>query len=73
MAIKKKLENKRYGRLLVIKEVKPKRHPYVEYECLCDCGTTKIIKAGHLTSGRTTSCGCFQRENAANIHKNIMT
>lgn len=68
MALKLDLTNNRFGRLLVIKEVLPKAHKYVEYLCTCDCGNEKIIKAGHLTSGRTTSCGCFQRDNASKIH-----
>ena len=39
-------------------------HKYVEYKCVCDCGKKVIVKAGHLTAGRTKSCGCFQKENA---------
>ena len=30
--------------------------------CLCDCGTTKIVGAYHLTNGHTRSCGCLKRE-----------
>jgi 5-methylcytosine-specific restriction endonuclease McrA len=31
--------------------------------CLCDCGTSKIIAGGALTSGNSKSCGCAQRES----------
>lgn len=68
MALKLDLTDKRFGRWVVIKESLPKRHRYVEYLCRCDCGNEKIVKAGHLTGGRSTSCGCFQRENASRIH-----
>lgn len=27
----------------------------------CDCGTTKEISEGHVTSGRTKSCGCLRK------------
>lgn len=26
--------------------------------CRCDCGTEKLVQTGHLTSGRSTGCGC---------------
>ena len=68
MAQKLNLEDKRFGRLLVIEEVIPKMHKYVEYKCICDCGKKVIVKAGHLTAGRTKSCGCFQKENARIIN-----
>lgn len=32
------------------------------WECLCECGTTIIVSTRSLTSGNTTSCGCFKRE-----------
>lgn len=34
----------------------------VAWLCLCDCGTSVVIKATHLVSGNTKSCGCYQRE-----------
>lgn len=29
-----------------------------KWECQCDCGNTKVVTTGHLTSGDTRSCGC---------------
>lgn len=49
------LENKRSGKLLIIKKVDKK------WECLCDCGRTCYIKAAHLTKCHITSCGCKKR------------
>jgi hypothetical protein len=28
------------------------------YECVCECGTLKIVKHNHLITGKTKSCGC---------------
>ena len=30
--------------------------------CICECGTEKVVRLGVLRQGRTTSCGCAQRE-----------
>ena len=51
------LKGQKFGRLVVIKRVKPK-HP-TRWLCLCDCGKTSKVVAHSLMSGRTTSCGCF--------------
>lgn len=37
---------------------KPRGESY--YSCLCDCGQTTIVSAGHLKNGHTKSCGCLQ-------------
>jgi len=28
------------------------------YNCVCECGAEKVVKAGHLQTGKTKSCGC---------------
>lgn len=61
----KNISGKRFGKLLVIKNV-PKPEGITTrstfYECKCDCGNTKIIRREHLTCGRTISCGCYKSE-----------
>jgi hypothetical protein len=32
------------------------------WNCICECGTEKIIQSSHLKSGNTKSCGCYQIE-----------
>lgn len=63
----------RFGRLVVLsldKSIHSKPGKY--YLCECDCGTKKVILGSSLRSGHTKSCGCLQRESAANTgHKNV--
>lgn len=44
----------RFGKLVV----QARAEGACRWLCLCDCGKTKSIRADHLKSGATTSCGC---------------
>ena len=57
---KSRLIGNRYGRLLVIKEIKEK--PKKLCLCLCDCGNEVIVAAKYLKANETRSCGCLKRE-----------
>ena len=59
------LINRRFGRLLVLREdVRP---GYVV--CRCDCGSEKAIRVTSLTrqTQPTRSCGCIHREAVRNV------
>jgi hypothetical protein len=63
----KRLEVKtgdKYNRLTIVKEVEPtnkeKRRSFL---CVCECGNEKIIQLNSLTTNKTTSCGCFHKED----------
>ncbi len=56
------LTGQRFGKLTVIDRAESNGCNHVMWNCLCDCGTTKAIRACHLKSGNTTSCGCFHKE-----------
>ena len=51
-----------FGKLTVIKEAEPHIQPNgkkrTQWECLCSCGNTTIVKTENLRNGHTTSCGC---------------
>jgi len=36
--------------------------------CRCECGTDKVVRADHVSSGRSLSCGCLAREVNAILH-----
>lgn len=49
----------RVGKLVVIKNLESRnRYGVSLFDCLCDCGQTKIVDRGSLTNKSTTSCGC---------------
>lgn len=54
----------RVGKLTVIERL---NNPRSIYRCKCDCGREKNIYKNNLTSGRTTSCGCRQKEIVSNM------
>ena len=47
----------RFGRWTVV-EYKGKS----QWLCKCDCGTVKVVRATHLRSGASKSCGCYGKE-----------
>lgn len=34
----------------------------IMWECLCECGTHKLVRGSHLVSGATISCGCYRKD-----------
>lgn len=59
------LTGKTFGRLLVVKKAEnasDKKRIY--WECVCECGNTKVIMGESLKYGWTKSCGCLQKETA---------
>lgn len=59
--VKKNLVGKRYGRLVVTKEL---GHGYVM--CHCDCGNDKKIRKWQIMQGAIHSCGCLRKETVPN-------
>lgn len=67
----KDLTDQRFGRLTVIRQtmLNGKR----AWECACDCGKTATVLGASLTNGSTKSCGCLQRERAAEVGHSTAT
>ena len=59
--IKKNLVGEKFGKLQVKKYAGRTVDGKILYECECECGNTKIVRAGNLTSGNANSCGCVTR------------
>ena len=43
--------------------------PLLEWACQCQCGTVKHVEGARLRAGRSTSCGCAQKEQIAARNK----
>lgn len=54
-----------YGYLTVIERAPNNKEGRAMWKCRCKCGNELIVLGKHLRSGNTKSCGCYQRERAA--------
>lgn len=64
----KKLDliDKKFSFLTVKKFVYSDKRRQKYYECLCDCGVTKVIMGANIVHGKTKSCGCQRWVKAVN-------
>ena len=56
------LTSKKFNRWTVIEFISASRKNGTIWNCRCDCGTERHVKAGNLTRGLTKSCGCFKSQ-----------
>lgn len=56
------LIGRRFGRL-VVQGFAGRTDRGATWNCVCDCGQTKIVVGKDLRSGRTKSCGCLESES----------
>jgi len=59
------LTGKKFHRYLVIERATSAGKGHVLWKCQCECGTVKVVKGTHLTTGETKSCGCYGKEENA--------
>ena len=55
----------RFGRLIAVERDPNPHRGGSRWLCRCDCGNEVYVTIGHLTSGHTQSCGCYQRERTS--------
>ena len=64
----KLLPETKLNRWTVLGEAPPKgKNKQDAYFCRCDCGTERVISRYELTTGRSKSCGCLQKEVAKEV------
>lgn len=54
----KNLAGEKYGKLTAVSEAGP-RGGHMYWNCLCECGGTKVVRGSHLQRGNVRSCGCI--------------
>lgn len=64
----KDISGQQFGRLLAEAFVGFNKHHSALWECLCDCGTKKVVEGHALRSGHARSCGCLLRDVSASIN-----
>lgn len=62
------LMGQRFGRWVVVGTAARKGASWTRWLCRCDCGTERDVLAGSLRNGKSTSCGCAQRQSPAVRH-----
>lgn len=73
--VREDLTGKQFGRLTVIEQADDNILPCGQHKTmwLCECSCKEhnrvIVRAGHLKSGRTNSCGCLYKESRHEIGK----
>lgn len=64
MALKNEIGNV-YGYLTVIARAENDKDNRAQWLCKCKCGNEVIVRGKSLRNGNTKSCGCYQKERAA--------
>ena len=58
------LAGRRFGRLVALAMMPRRpRTNSATWNCRCDCGREREVRADNLTAGRVVSCGCYRAEN----------
>lgn len=65
-SMERKHIGKIFNKLKVIEQLPGKR-----CVCLCECGNKKVFYTGHVTSGKTISCGCAHLINRENYDQDM--
>lgn len=63
------LSHQKFGRLTALYKCNYKKGNKYPWHCICDCGKEIDVPTDSLTSGKTQSCGCLQKEKASTIGK----
>lgn len=69
---KKDLTGRRFGKLTAIEISKPpngRAQTSYFWKCKCDCGNEVSVTVNALTTGKTRSCGCIQREFVKSMYR----
>lgn len=63
------LEGLKFGRLTVVSQAGKRSQNRMSWNCVCECGETRIVVGSSLRNGLTRSCGCLQKERTGNSRR----
>lgn len=61
------LAGSRFGKLTAVAYACSKPGAGVFWRCLCECGREPVVRGASLTTGATTSCGCYRPIRAVDL------
>lgn len=64
---------RRFGKLIVKDDSGIRKHGFVVWRCLCDCGRETFVASCSLNSGNSKSCGCLIIETARKLARENFT
>lgn len=67
--VKKDLRGQKFGRLTFIEPIKRDKKRNIIWLLKCDCGNIIERISSNVTSGKSKSCGCYQREIVGNLKR----
>lgn len=56
------LVNQKFGRLTALYVSHSCKNKHMHWSCICECGTSIVVRGSCLTQGVTTSCGCYRTD-----------
>lgn len=65
------ITGQKFNRLTVIERAENSPQGRARWLCECECGKRKIIMGSQLRNGSVKSCGCLQKEKAADIMQKV--
>lgn len=68
------ITGQKFGRLTPVEKAGRDSRGEIIWRCLCDCGNYTEALSSNIRSGKTSSCGCLQKEKASGFtgrHKDL--
>lgn len=62
------IAGRKFNLLTVLSREGKRSHAGRTWNCICDCGNTKILTTAELNLGLTKSCGCLRRKKMGRHH-----
>jgi len=59
---KNEIAGQKFGRLTAMTSLKRPGNYHYYWECVCECGSTVVVRNDTLKGGHANSCGCLARE-----------